>query len=176
MASKCFVIGPMTGHHGQVLQWLAHDVVQKLLPDWTVTTPDSGVLGNIMNDVVRSCDRADLVIANTTGSNPNVLYEIGLLDALGLQHELLPTRAEDRLEHLFLRAEVVVEQTVRDAGLLGDVPDARAVESVARKDANSRRKELPTPLAGSVGHGLLGHASSIRRAARLRFVRAPKRP
>jgi hypothetical protein len=36
-----------------------------------------------MNDVVRSCDRADLVIANTTGSNPNVLYEIGLLDALG---------------------------------------------------------------------------------------------
>jgi len=83
MGGKCFVIGPMTGHNGKVLTWLAHDVVQKLLPDWTVTTPESSQLGNIMNHVVGSCDAADLVIANTTGNTPNVLYEIGLLDALG---------------------------------------------------------------------------------------------
>ena len=62
------------------------------------------------------------------------------------QHELLPARAEDRLEHLFLRAEVVVEQAVRDTGLFGDVADARAVEAVTRKDANRRREQLPAPV------------------------------
>jgi len=35
-----------------------------------------------------------------------------------------PGLAEDRLENLVLRAEVVVEQAVRDAGLLRDVTDA----------------------------------------------------
>jgi hypothetical protein len=30
-----------------------------------------------------SCDRADLVVADTTGNNPNVLYEMAILDAMG---------------------------------------------------------------------------------------------
>ena len=66
-----------------MLRWLAEDVVQKLLPNWEVSTPDSSEIGNIMNHVIKSCDRADLVIANTTANNPNVLYEMAILDALG---------------------------------------------------------------------------------------------
>ena len=42
------------------------------------------------------------------------------------------------VEHLVLRAEVVVEQAVRDAGLLGDVADPRAVEAVPREHAHRR--------------------------------------
>ena len=34
---------------------------------------------------------------------------------------------EDRPQHVVLRREVVVEQAVRDAGVLGDVADARTV-------------------------------------------------
>jgi hypothetical protein len=56
------------------LRWLAA-VVQKLLPDWEVATPDSGEIGNVMNHVIKSCDRAQLIIANTNENNPNVLYE-----------------------------------------------------------------------------------------------------
>jgi hypothetical protein len=86
MAAKrhCFVIGPMSGRHMDTLNWLAHDVVKPLLPpDFEVATPDAPQIGNIMDHVIKSCDRAHLVIANTTGNNPNVLYEIAVLDAMG---------------------------------------------------------------------------------------------
>jgi nucleotide-binding STING sensor domain-containing protein len=81
---RCFVIGPMSGPHMDTLNWLAHDVVKPLMPDdFDVATPDAPDIGNIMTHVIQSCDRAHLVIANTTGNNPNVLYEIAVLDAMG---------------------------------------------------------------------------------------------
>jgi hypothetical protein len=86
MAAKrrCFVIGPMSGPHLKTLNWLANDVVKPLLPrGFQVATPDAPQIGNIMTHVIKSCDRAHLVIANTTGNNPNVLYEIAVLDAMG---------------------------------------------------------------------------------------------
>lgn len=84
MSRRCFFIGPMSGDHLRTLYWLAYQVVKPLLPsDFEVETPDSAKTGNIMYHVIKSCDRADLVIANTTGNNPNVLYEIAVLDAMG---------------------------------------------------------------------------------------------
>jgi hypothetical protein len=83
MRKRCFVIGPM-GAYQETLNWLAHEVVKPLLPDeFEVSTPDSSQIGNIMTHVIKSCDRAKLVIADTTGNNPNVLYEIAVLDAMG---------------------------------------------------------------------------------------------
>jgi len=83
MPKRCFVIGPMSGPHLETLKWLA-GVVKSLLPaDFQVETPDSREIGNIMTHVIKACDRAHLVIANTTGNNPNVLYEIAVLDAMG---------------------------------------------------------------------------------------------
>jgi hypothetical protein len=81
---RCFVIGPMSGPHMDTLNWLAHDVVKPLMPaDFDVATPDAPDIGKIMTHVIQSCDRAHLVVANTTGNNPNVLYEIAVLDAMG---------------------------------------------------------------------------------------------
>lgn len=80
----CFVIGPMGEGHLDRLKWLAKEVLQPILgDDYSVFTPDVNELGNIMHHVIRSCDRADLVVADTTGNNPNVLYEIAILDAMG---------------------------------------------------------------------------------------------
>lgn len=83
--SKCFVIGPMNKDHIDKLHWLADKVISKILVDknFHVFTPDVNEVGNIMNHVIKSADRADLVIADITGNNPNVLYEIGLLNSLG---------------------------------------------------------------------------------------------
>ena len=49
------------------------------------------------------------------------------------REQIAPRLAEDRVEHLVLRGEVVVEQAVRDARLLGDVADARGVEALVRE-------------------------------------------
>ena len=54
-----------------------------------------------------------------------------------------PVLAEDGLEHCLLRREVVVEETVRDARLLGDVADPRAVVAAAREYAHSRGENRP---------------------------------
>ena len=45
------------------------------------------------------------------------------LDALEARDQFAPVLAEDRLQHLVLRGEVVVQEPVRDAGLLRDVAD-----------------------------------------------------
>ena len=84
MKKTCFVIGPMGAGHIERLKWLAKEVLEPILgDDYTVFTPDVSQLGNIMHHVIRSCDRADLVVADTTGNNPNVLYEMAILDAMG---------------------------------------------------------------------------------------------
>lgn len=75
----------MNKKHMPFLQWLANDVIAEILKDedFDVFTPDAQEIGNIMHHVIRSADRADLVIADTTGNNPNVLYEMAVLDAMG---------------------------------------------------------------------------------------------
>ena len=84
LKKTCFVIGPMGKGQLKRLKWLAEQVIQPILGDgYVVFTPDVNELGNIMHHVIRSCDRADLVVADTTGNNPNVLYEIAILDAMG---------------------------------------------------------------------------------------------
>ena len=70
---------------------------------------------------------------------------VGRRDRLEAAEELAPVLAEEGLEHLVLRREVVVEEAVRDACFLGDVADARGVEAVAREDAH-RGVEDPAPL------------------------------
>ena len=61
---------------------------------------------------------------------------VGGFDGAEAFEQLAEVLAEDRLEHLLLRGEVVVEEAVRDTGFGGDVPDARAVVAAARKDTH----------------------------------------
>lgn len=84
-AKTCFLIGPMNPLHLPKLHWLKTQVLEKILEPlgFVVFTPDVNQIGDIMNHVIRSADRADLVVADTTGNNPNVMYEIAILDALG---------------------------------------------------------------------------------------------
>lgn len=82
---QCFVIGPMNAQHIHKLAWLAEKVVADILkPEaFNVFTPDVKEAGSIMNHIITSADRSDIVIADITGNNPNVLYEIGVLHAMG---------------------------------------------------------------------------------------------
>jgi hypothetical protein len=74
----------MNNDHMPKLRALAADIIKPILPaGYLVRTPDQGGAGNIMNQVMAACDSATLVIADMTGNNPNVLYEVGVLDSLG---------------------------------------------------------------------------------------------
>ncbi len=41
------------------------------------------LVGSIMDDVNEQIERADLIVADLTGRNPNVFYEVGYAAALG---------------------------------------------------------------------------------------------
>jgi len=91
---SCFIIGPMRdselGTRARLIK-LAREVVRPLLEEierrevvrYRVTTPYDLGGNHVMNDVIYAIDRADMVIADLTDSNPNVFYELGITHALG---------------------------------------------------------------------------------------------
>ena len=60
-----------------------------------------------------------------------------------------PALEEERVEHLVLGAEVVVDEPVGDARLVGDVRDAAGVEALAGEHAD-RRVEDQAALVGGL--------------------------
>ena len=69
----------------QRLNRLANDIVAPIVEPlgYRVSTPEVGELGIIMSSILRDLDHADIVVANLTGNNPNVLYELGIRHGLG---------------------------------------------------------------------------------------------
>ena len=79
-----------------------------------------------MNEAIaNSLSRADLVLL------------VGLADR-GQQH--VPALDEERVEHLVLGAEVVVDEPVGDARLVGDVRHPAGVEALAREHPHAPRR------------------------------------
>src|SRR6185437_3071763 len=64
-----------------------------------------------------------------------------------LEHHV-PALEEERVEHLVLGAEVVVDEPVGDTGLVGDVGDAAGVEALAREHAHGRVEDQAPLLRG----------------------------
>lgn len=87
----CFVIGRMGGEDGEYmgrLEQLAESIIAPILEDYgyEVITPNDPSTGRIMKRVVQRLDQADIVVADATGGNPNVFYELGIRHALGLPY------------------------------------------------------------------------------------------
>jgi hypothetical protein len=83
----CFVIGPMkTAEDIARQRRLAIEILQPLLaPEgFVIETPLLAEQKQIMNQVIASLDRADLVVADITGGNPSVMYELGIRHCIGL--------------------------------------------------------------------------------------------
>jgi hypothetical protein len=79
----CFVIGPMRDMDR--LNKLAAEVIEPVVEPfgYPVETPASPQVGNIMSQVITRLDRAELVIADLTGNNPNVAYELAIRHCIG---------------------------------------------------------------------------------------------
>lgn len=80
---RCFIIGPMKNMAR--LHKLRDEIIKPILTPYgyKVITPDEGEIGNIMRQVLLNLEQADLLIADITGNNPNVMYELGVYHSFG---------------------------------------------------------------------------------------------
>lgn len=85
---KAFVLMPFSVEFQPVFEELIRPALKEA--GFEVSRADS-VLDqqNILNDIVGGIHSADLVVADLTGLNPNVLYELGLCHGLNIPAVLL---------------------------------------------------------------------------------------
>ena len=81
-----------------------------------------------------------------------------------LEHHV-PALEEERVEHLVLRSEVVVDEPVGDARLVGDVGDAAGVEALAREHPHGGVEDQPSLLGGGLRPGRRRPSRGAHRAA-----------
>ncbi len=83
LIKRCFVIGPMKDM--TKLLTLARDIVRPIVEPFgfRVITPDEGQIGSIMDQVLLNLEQADILVADITGNNPNVMYELGIYHSFG---------------------------------------------------------------------------------------------
>jgi hypothetical protein len=83
MKKRCFVIGPMA--EMERFHKLVDEIIKPLLDpyNYDVIIPLEGNDGQIMHHVLLELERADLLIADISGNNPNVMYELGIYHSLG---------------------------------------------------------------------------------------------
>lgn len=120
----CFVIGRMGGENLQRLNQLAELIIKPILDDYgyDVVIPDDPSQGRIMRQVIKRLDQADIVVADITGSNPNVFYELGIRHALGLPYVVVTEDnvvpfdiREYRFEKLDINSIIPARERIRPA-------------------------------------------------------------
>ena len=79
---RAFIIGPMTDMRR--FNWLVNEVLRPLLEPagYVVHCPDEGT-GNVMQSVLLNLEQADILVADLTGWNANVMYELGVYHSFG---------------------------------------------------------------------------------------------
>jgi hypothetical protein len=78
---KCFVIMPYSERWSQAVERTILEICQQLDLKFSIAKNMEGRF--IPNDIWRGITGAGLVIADLSGANPNVTYEVGLADVLG---------------------------------------------------------------------------------------------
>lgn len=128
----CFVIGPMATDADMTRQGrlanILRDAFKRLKrPDFKVVTPDIAKGGDIVEQVMGELDQAEIVVADLTGNNPSVLYELAIRHCTGLpcvhvrhqgkegaQGALAFDVAHDRYVHIDLEANAVDPEKLDD--------------------------------------------------------------
>ena len=92
---QCFIIGPMKDMAR--LEKLRDQIVRPIVTafGYGVSTPERGDIGNVMRQVLLGLEQADILIADITGNNPNVLYELGIYHAFGKPCIIIKEEAPD---------------------------------------------------------------------------------
>ena len=108
---KCFIITPIGGENEPIRRHIEGIIDAAIIPalgeNYDVTVAHRiNVSGTITKQVIEEIYNADLVIANLTGKNPNVMYELAFRHCLGTP---LITIADKETS---LPADIVSERTI----------------------------------------------------------------
>ena len=92
---QCFVLMPFSGDFKNQWELAFKPAIESagLIP-WRGDEKSFGT-NIIMSDVTRSISKAKLIIADLTGKNPNVMYELGLAHAAKKPVIMLAQKEED---------------------------------------------------------------------------------
>lgn len=110
----CFIVMPFSV---ESLNIVYEDFVRPTLVDRCQLRPERGddVFGSnvVMDDITKSIRKARLIIADLTGRNPNVFYEVGIAHALNKQVLLMTQSIDDVPFDLRHRRALVYEYSPR---------------------------------------------------------------
>jgi len=94
MESKAFVIMPFGEAFDLIYNNFIKEVLEKI--GYVVFRADDLLnQQNILQDIIESINNSNLIIADLTGSNPNVYYEVGIAHTLGKNVVLLTQNIND---------------------------------------------------------------------------------
>jgi hypothetical protein len=94
--TRCFVIMPYR-EELHFMYLFVKAALEKEFPGLTCERADKQAMTGLLKDKIeRSINGADVIIADCTGSNPNVFYELGMAHALGKETVLLTADMAER--------------------------------------------------------------------------------
>ncbi|MFJ1791676.1 hypothetical protein [Kitasatospora griseola] len=172
----CFVIGPIGNpyavngspdreeyeHHLEVFEEMIAPACQKFGID-AIRADGIDAAGDITEQICRYILHSDLVVADVSGGNPNVMYELGLRHLIGKPtihigeadqlpfdiasiRTILYTRARSQFAKARRGIEAALEAGLRDGfELLTPARMMRAIEPARRDDADENADEDDTP-------------------------------
>lgn len=174
----CFVVGPMGENRLERLRHLAHAVVEPLVEEhgFVVETPDHADVGSIMNQVLLSLEQADLLIADLTGNNPNVMYELAIYHTTGRPYITVRDACTPEEAHetpFDIRAYRFIDLPLGDASQAEEARKRLAPTLTAILDGSDPRSWYSNPVTdfyqGPVTH--LRYASAMAENYVRNFVR-----
>jgi hypothetical protein len=139
----CFFVGPMSSNAERSrMDDIAHRLLTPILAPlgYRIVLPDDPLgSANIFDAIMQHIDTADLMIADLTGDNPNVYYELAIRHSLGLPYVLISQRPP-RFDISQLRAVIYDDQALNDAqtvARLTQMLHARHHEVITQGDVNN---------------------------------------
>jgi len=139
----CFFVGPMSSDAERSrMDDIAHRLLTPILAPlgYRIVLPDDPLgSANIFDAIMQHIDTADLMIADLTGDNPNVYYELAIRHSLGLPYVLISQRPP-RFDISQLRAVIYDDQALNDAqtvARLTQMLHARHHEVITQGDVNN---------------------------------------
>ena len=103
-ARQCFVIMPYR-EELHFMYLYVKSALEREFPGLRCERADKRAMTGLLKDKIeRSINGADVIIADCSGSNPNVFYELGMAHALGKETILLTSDAADSVPPTDIRA------------------------------------------------------------------------